>query len=84
MKPYLLSLIQNWPVTREISNSLKFRRFEPARWWHVLFLPLLKIAGFLPASWPVHSGRDFKVSPLPPPAVAVDVAYPPGSSGFLP
>ena len=77
--------IQNWPVTREISNSLKFCRVEPARWWHVLFLPLLRIAGFLPASWPVRSGRDFKVSPLPPPMVAVDGRrIPPWQSRFPP
>ena len=82
IKPYLFSL--RTKLARDASNSLKFRRVEPARWWHVLLLPLLRTAGFLPGSWPVHSGRDFKVSPLPPPVVAVDGRrIPPGSSGFL-
>ena len=83
IKPYC---IQNWPVTREISNSLKFRRVESARCDMFYFGPCLELLGFarLLASSTEFSGSDFKVSPLPPPLVAVDVAYPPGSRGFLP
>ena len=58
-----------------MSNSLKFRRVGPARWWDNALLPLVRIERFLLASWPVQRRSDFKVSPLPPPLVAVDLAY---------
>ena len=46
--------IHNWPVTREIGNSFKFRRVGTARWWRDVLRLLVRIAWFLPASWPVQ------------------------------
>ena len=46
--------IHNWPVTREIGNSFIFRRVVSARCWHDALRPLLRIARFLLASWPVQ------------------------------
>ena len=46
--------IHNWPVKREIGNSFKFRRVGSARYWHDALWPLLRIARFLLASWPVQ------------------------------
>ena len=46
--------IHNWPETREIGNSFKFRRVGSARYLHDASRPLLRIARFLLASWPVQ------------------------------
>ena len=64
MTPNYSHCIHNWPVTRERGNSFKFRRVGSARYWHDALRPLLRIARFLLASWPVQrkfSGSDFKV-----------------------
>ena len=36
--------IHYWPVTRELSNSFKFRGVGPARSWHDALRPLVRIA----------------------------------------
>ena len=63
--------IHNWPVTREIVLCLHVEGMMHYR-------PCLELLGVgrLLASSTKFSGNDFKVSPLPPPLVAVDVAYP--------
>ena len=50
----MFSLHTQWPVTREISNSSKFRRVWPARWSHDALQPFFRIARFLPPSWLVQ------------------------------
>ena len=49
--------IHNWPVMWEMSNSLNFCCVGPARWWHNALLPLVRIARFPPASWPVQRSK---------------------------
>ena len=46
--------ILTWPMTREISHYFKFHLVWPAGYWHDALRPLVKIAWFLPASWPVQ------------------------------
>ena len=62
--------IHNWPVTQEISNYFKFCRVWPVRWCMLHGRPCLELT---PGKF---NGSDLKVSLLPPPLVAVDVAYP--------
>ena len=64
-------------MTREFSNSFKFRRVAPSRWWHDALRPLVRITFFarLLDSSTGFSGSDLEVAPLPPPLVMFDIAY---------
>lgn len=46
--------ILTWPVTWEISYYFKFHLVWSAGYWHDALLPLVRIARFLPTSWPVQ------------------------------
>ena len=59
--------IHNWPVTWEMSNFFNLRRVGPARWWHDALLPMVRIARFLPASWPVPRSSVEVTSSFAPP-----------------
>ena len=68
----------DWPVKREIRNSFKSVVSGLRAGGMTHCGPWLELLGFarLLASSTEFSGSDFKVSPLPPLLVAVDIAYP--------
>ena len=91
---YYSHCIQNWPVTQEMTNSFKFRRVGPARWWQDALQPLVRIAWVLPAFWPVQRSsvgviKKFRPSRLPwwrltSHTLIICLVYCPASRGFLP
>ena len=72
------SRLHYWAVTRQISNPLNFVALGLRAGGMIHCGPRLELLGFsrLLASSTEFIGSDLEVSPLPPPLVAVDVAYP--------
>ena len=50
----MTTLSRGYKLTRQISDSFKFRHAGLVRWWHDALRSLATIARFLPASWPVQ------------------------------
>ena len=53
-KNHYFHCVHNRPIRLDMSNSFKFGCFGLVRWWHDALQPLVRIALFLPASWPIH------------------------------